>query len=693
MGCGMRVYVEDGRPVRIEGDRDNLLSRGFLCEKGRAALELVYHPNRLRYPLRRVGERGSNEWQQVTWDDALELVAGAMDKTRKAYGAESVALHRGYAKGQADLYIGRFANVFGTPNFGSCGYLCFVPRMHGNILTSGHYHFRDFRGGPKCLVFWGENPALTMGWEYLEALEAVDKGAKVILIDVKDMEIGSIKPDLFIQPRPGSDAALALGMINVIIEEGLGDNDFIEHWTVGFSLLKEHVKAYSPERVAEITWVPADKIRQAARMYANAKPAIIVSQNALENGINALQGNRATSILAAISGNIGVAGGEIDWEPAPLFNRASPEWTLSGNLSREQDAKRISAGNHFMPLTRPQGIPFHTTVKAILEEDPYAIRVVYLQGTNPVVSAPNARRVSAALKRLDFLVVSDFFMTPSAAFADVVLPVASFLEFDSIYISAPFSFVTQAQQKVVQIDECWPDWKIYNELARKLGMESFCWKDEGELLDYLVAPSGMKFEEFRQFGQLWGKEKYGAYQTEGFATPSGKVELYSSQLEQWGFAPLPVYSEPPETPYSNPEMANDYPLIASSRKMGPYQHSAGRQISSLRACHPDPVVEMHPTVASRLGVKDGDYVFVENRRGRIRQRAALTDSVDPRVILVDYGWWFPERGPASWEVANINILTQDESYAIENGSPCLRFFCCKVYPAHSEGEGNGHTGL
>lgn len=679
-GCGLLVNLKDGKVVRIEGDPDNPVGRGTLCQQGKAMLELLYHPDRLQYPMKRAGKKGEGKWQRISWDEAIDMMAKAFAAAKKEYGPESVALFRGAAKGNRDIYLDRFANAFGTPNVGNCGYLCFIPASIAHTLTLGQLYGGDLEGGSRCIIVWGKNSRATAEADYLTILRAMKSGAKLISIDVKKRDWGGAEPDMFIQPRPGTDLALALSMINVIISESLFDKDFVEKWTIGFDKLAAHAQDYSPDKVERITWVPAEKIREVARLYATNKPAIIDQGNALNHNINCLQTSRALSILIALTGNIDIPGGQVARGGyAPMVNRSSPEWTLSDKISKEQRAKRVSMQDKLMPMY--WWVTLHSLFRAILEGDPYHIRALYLQGANPVLTEANGYKVTDALKKVDFLAVSDFFMTPTADLADMVLPAATFFEFDSIFINLPYKHVTQAQNKVTEIGECWSDWKILNELAKKLDMMDFYWDTEEEMLNELVKPSGMTFEEFRKVGPLFAKQEVKLYEKEGFSTPSGKAELYSARLEEWGYDPLPVYREPPETPYSDPELAKEYPVILTSQKMGEFIHSQGRQIKSLRDSRPDPLTEIHPETASRLGIKDGDEIYIENKRGRIKQKAKVTDTVAPGVVLVDYGWWFPEKGPSSWAEANVSILADDNVWAPEIGAPPLRFFCCKVYKA------------
>jgi anaerobic selenocysteine-containing dehydrogenase len=564
-------------------------------------------------------------------------------------------------------------------------------------FTFGFFPGAEYAYPPACIVSWGANKAETRFYIHKSFVQAVNKGTKLIVIDPLETEVAKMA-DLWLQVRPGSDLALALAMINLIIDEGLYDKDFVDKWTIGFDELKHHVQEYPPERAAEITWIPADLIVKAARLYATNKPSHVEWGNALDHGLNSFQTCRAISILMAITGNLGVPGGEIesrgsgfrygDTESSEIgiLGRWSYQLELRDKISREERQNKVGANLNMLPDFRyvlPQSV-----VKSILEGDPYYIRAALVQASNPLSSWPNIQEVYRAFKKLDFLAVSDMFMTPTVALADIVFPVASYLEFDGIQMP-PNGAIAQLQRKVAQIGECRSDHEIINGLARELGLGEYFWDSIDDFWDAILEPVGLTFEEFRKIGRFTGSEKqpkqYKRYEQNGFKTPSGKVELYSSQLEERGFDPLPIYYEPPETPYSDPELAKEYPLQCTTRKLAVYRHSGGRQIRSLRDSHPEPIVIIHPETASKLGIEDGDWVYIETKRGRIKQKAGLSTGVDQRVVVVDHAWWFPERGEAElfgWAESNCNGLTNDKPpFSREMGSFNIRGLACGVYKA------------
>jgi anaerobic selenocysteine-containing dehydrogenase len=690
--CGVLVHLRDGKVTNVEGDPDCPVNRGNLCIKGPAAVERLYHAARLKYPMKRTGSKGEGKWQRISWDEALDTIAGAMNRAKERYGAESIVFSNGDPKGY-EAYMVRLCNVFGTPNLCGPGHVCSLPRRMGSNITSGLNvetgtdYTPDLDQPPACVLMWGANIAVTHNPNYVRLERALDQGTKLIVIDPRKTKLAS-RADLWVRPRPKTDLALALGMINVVVNEELYNKDFVSNWTVGFDRLEEHVQSYTPQKVSEITWVPAEQIVESARMYAKTKPACIQDGNAIDDDINSVQTERAISILRAITGYLNIPGGEVDYAPLTLGikqyftpgKKGTTSFMLNEKLGEEQQKKRLGADLGLLPLPMAQFVQPQILVKAILTEKPYPVKMLCVHANNPLITWSNAKEVYQALMKLDFLYVAEQFMTPTAELADIVLPATTYLEVDDIMTRAPFAVV---RQKVAQIGEAWPDKKIINELAKKLGFAEYFWNDVNDALDPILKPAGLTFDEFRKVGTIQGAKEYRQYERDGFKTPSGKVEIYSSRLEEWGHDPLPVYHEPPETPYSAPELAKEYPLIFTSYHQAPFRHSNNRQIASLREKDPEPLVEIHPETAASLGIDEGDMVYIETKRGRIKQRAVLTEGIDPRVIGVSYAWWFPEQGVESlhgWRESNINVLTASEPpYNPEIGSTNLRGILCRVY--------------
>jgi len=672
--------MEGGQPVRIDGDPESTVNEGKLCIKGRASLEYLHHPERLKHPLQRSGDRGSDKWRRISWDEALSKISDKMLEEKENNGAEAIAFISGGAKGFGDSIMVRLAYAFGTPNVSWQGHVCAIPKLHAEEMTFGSTLPTQKEEPPACVVIWGSNTADTLFHRYRKLLKSLNKDTKIVVIDPREIAIAR-KADFWLRVRPSSDLALALGFINVIINENLYDKDFVANWTVGLDELRTHVQDYSPEKVADITWIDAEIIKKVARIIALNAPVRIDGGNGLEHNINSFQTHRALSILRAITGNLGIPGRVLQKSPIPFLQRRSAELELWDELPMEVWQNRVSAGLNNLPIVRyvtPESI-----MKAVTEGTPYPIRVAYMHACNSLLTHGNSRYTYEALNKLDFLAVTDMFMTPTAALADIVLPAASYLECDGISaMGGP-----QVQQKAIQLEECRSNYETLYGLAEKLGLARYFFDTEEKWWDNILKPAGITFSRLKQLGAISNKGQYGQIQVDKFDTPSGKVELYSNQLAEWGFDPLPVYYEPPETPYSNPELAKEYPLIFTTGKLAPYTHSEGRQIESLRRTRTEPIITIHPETAGKLGIEDGNWVYIETMRGRIKQKAVLSAKIDPRVVIVDFGWWFPEKGISEmygWAEANVNILTENAPpYSREMGSTNLRGISCKVYQAKS----------
>jgi anaerobic selenocysteine-containing dehydrogenase len=680
-GCGVLIHLKDGVITKIEGNPEAPISKGVLCPKGLASLEIFTHPDRIKKPLRRAGKRGEGVWEEVTWDEALGLVAFELNKAKASHGAESVLFLRGAARGMQDNVFTRLVNAFGSPNITSMAFVCFMPRVNAQHLTFGSLLSPDYDHPPKCIVVWGMNPEATWAPIYRMITGALAKGAKLIVIDPRETTLTK-RASLWIRPRPGSDLALAMAFLHVVIEEGLIDEEFVSSWTTGFDRLKDHVAEYTPERVEDRTWVPADLIRDAAILYAITKPGVVLAGNALEQTAHSFQTQRAISILEAITGNVGVPGGQIDWTHAPLVSRGSPEFTLQDLVPAEKRDRR-HGGAELAPFAKyalPQAI-----VKALLENAPDRPRAAFIQGGNLFVTWPKTRATLSAFEKLDFVAMTDFFMTPTTQMADVLLPVASYLEHDGISHSPDFFWIAQVQQRVAEWGETWSDTKILIELGKKLGLQEHFWDDEYAFMNEVLKPAGITFEQFRAMGFIAGTKVYRHFEQEGFKTPSGKVELYSQRLAKWGFDPLPTYHESLDPVQSDGGVAREYPLVMTSWKPAHFRHSNLRQVEVLRRNRPDPLVDMNPRTAVQLGIEAGEWVYIETQWGRIEHKVRLSESVDPRLVIIEHGWWYPEKDLMTLHCltdSNANMLTDNgEPRSREMGTPILRGLPCKVYKA------------
>jgi anaerobic selenocysteine-containing dehydrogenase len=444
------------------------------------------------------------------------------------------------------------------------------------------------------------------------------------------------------------------------------------------------MKDYPLEKVQEITWVDKEMIREAARLYATTKPAAIHWGVPTEQTNNCADCTRTMIGLMSVTGNLDAPGGNALFVNPPT--RTVAEFGRHKDLSREVRAKRLG-GEEFKLGARVAFINPKKAWDAILTGEPYPLKAGLLCGSNPVISRANAREAYAALKKLEFLVVIDHFMTPTAELADIFLPAGTWLEQDHVADNWKRHGYVFARQKCVDVGEAWQDHKIFQELGKKMGQE--WWDTVKDGLDYLLEPSGLTFEQFKEKGYLQGEMVYHKYKQRGFSTPTGKVELSSTILEKWERDPLPKYVEIPESPLSTPDVAEKYPYIFNAGLRTPtFFHSANRMQPWLREIRPDPIVEIHPETAKKHGIEDGQWVYIESPRGRIKQRAKLFDGIDPRVVTAEHGWWFPEiKDPGhGWEISNANILTDNayETCDPNMGATNLRACLCNIYPCEEE---------
>lgn len=681
-GCGVLVYLKDGKVAKIAGDPDCPINHGTLCSKGIGSLQLVDHPDRLTYPVQRTGPKGSGKWRRISWDDALDTIAARISDYKESLGAESIVM--GYGTGRDnESAIYRFANLLGTPNVLTAGHFCYGPRLATTIITCGSNPIADYENHPRCIMVWGNNlvisnPDCYKGESFSQSLDA---GAKLIAVDPRLTRIAA-RADVWLPLRPGTDTALALGMLNVIINEKLYDKDFVETHVHGWDPFVERVNEYPLSRVEQITWVKKEKIREAAVLFATTKPAAIQWGVAIEQQINCADNNRSLLALMGITGNIDVRGGQVLFRPPKIRNVG--QFGAHKMLPKEQAEKRLG-GNRFRLAGNFAIINPKCVWDAILEEKPYPVKMLFFISSNPIMTRGNAREVYRALEKVEFMAVSDFFLTPTAELADIVLPAATWLEMDYIGDFWKRHGYILPRRKVVQVGECRSDHEMLNDLAHRVGQGEHWWETFEGGLDYILEPMGITWQEFKTMEYIRGKLTYEKYKEHGFSTPTKKFELYSTLLEKWGYDPLPQFREPPESPYRTPELFRNYPyILITGRRQPGFFHSENRQLPWLRELHKDPVVEIHPETAEKEGIEEGDWVIIESPRGKVRQRAKLFAGMDPRIVSAEHAWWFPEKKDPrhGWDESNINILTDNayESCDPAMGATHVRTLLCKIYP-------------
>ena len=681
-GCGVLVYTKNGKAEKIAGDPDCPINHGTLCSKGLASAQLAYHPDRLTHPVKRSGSRGCGRWKRISWDEALDTIAERLLHYRDAFGAESVVF--GYGTGREnEAVIYRFANLFGTPNVLTAGHFCYGPRIATSILTCGTNPIADYENHPRCIMVWGNNVVISNPDCYKGEpfSNAVDSGAKLIAIDPRLTRIAA-RADVWLPLRPGTDAALALGMLHVIIEEGLYDKDFVENHVHGWEPFVRRVEEYPLDKVEEITWVPAQKIRDAARLFATTKPAVIQWGVAIEQQVNCADNDRLLMFLMGITGNIDVPGGQVLFKPPGIRNVG--HFGAHRMLPDTQREKRLG-GDRFRLAGQFAIINPKCVWDAILEEKPYPVKTLFFISSNSLITRGNAAEVYRALEKVEFMVVSDFFMTPTAEMADIVLPAATWLEMDYIGDFWKRHGYILPRRKVIQVGECRSDHEMLNDLGHRVGQGEHWWDNFEQALDWILEPMGITWQDFKKMDYIRGDLLYQKYETRGFSTPTRKFEIYSTVLESMGYDPLPRYREPPESPYSMPELYRKFPyILITGRRLPGFFHTENRQVPWLRELHRDPVVEIHLDTAMKEGIQEGDWVTIESPRGRVRQRAKFFAGMDPRIVSAEHGWWFPEKEDLGhgWDESNINMLTDNAYKACDlaMGATHVRTLLCRIYP-------------
>jgi anaerobic selenocysteine-containing dehydrogenase len=543
------------------------------------------------------------------------------------------------------------------------------------------------------------------------------QGLKVIVIDPRYTETAA-KADLWLPLRPGSDLALALAWLHVIIYEGLCDYTFIEENCVGFDELTLHVEQYTPEWAAPLTWLTPDQIREGARMYAMNRPGNIQWGVAVDQlGKPAGSAMHARALLRAITGNLDCPGADLLTGPSPDFI-TDEEMELNEYLPEEQRAKQIGSDRYKLvtwpgysriaELTKKYWGKAPTAewmceahppsvFKAILSQEPYPVKALLVSATNPVNSYGESKQVLEALRTVDFLVTCDYWLTPTAMLSDYVLPIAGSFERPTITSTYGCSdFLLTSQRAIQPMYERRTDFEFWRDLGLKLGQgEHWPWETLEDAYLSRIEPLGYGVESYDEFVEYYRyhfpeREYYKYKEKGGFATPSGKIELYSSTLKELGYSPLPEYIPPVENEIDNPELAEEYPLVLTTGGgVMPFHHSEHFQIKELRFLRHEPYMEINPATAAKLSIEDGDWVWIETKRGRIKQKANLTEGIRPGVVYTQRGWWYPERDMRDPELggcleSNTNVLTSvaDEDCDPLSGTWANKGLLCRVYKAY-----------
>ena len=674
-GCALVLGVKGNRVVSVKGNPDGFRNRGYICPKAKALPDLLNHPNRLRTPLKRVGVRGNGKWEPIAWETALQEISHRFKEIQNNHGARSIAFCQGMPKGMEHFALIRLANLFGSPNVVATQDVCHAPREVTGMHTCGFYPVADFHHKSELVVLWGSNLTATNeeGEICKPLLDQVKAGTRLMVVDPRRTALAA-RADQWLPIRPGTDHALALAFLNVIIQEKQYDPEFVATWTHGFDELAGHVRAFAPENVADATGIPAAAIRRAALFYAGSQPAAIQWGNPIEQNVHCFHTARALVCLMAICGNLDMPGGNRQPLDPNIMNLGQ---FVRADLLPDKRRQMLHAAHGTIP--RLMTVPPAYFRKAVLEEDPYPVKAAYCQCTNPLVTWADSRLTLETLRKLEYLVVSDICMTPTAAFADLVLPAAAHLEFNDIgHYGLGHGYILARPRIIDPPKDCWPDIKIINELGKRISPAEHWFPDYNDMLASILSPAGLTYEEFTEAGFLKGPDRFRKYEKSGFKTPTGKVELLLSRAEKFHLPPLPSFDSLPEEPEP------DFPLVLTSSKNPFYLHSSYRWIERLRKSSPEPLCEIHPATAAAYGILDGDHVIIATRQGRIRQKARVTPGISMGVVSAAYGWWFPEGDTATqfdWEQSGFNMLTTADNLGKAFGTPNLKGINCRISKA------------
>ncbi len=810
--CGLLVGSKDGTIVQMKPNEADPCQG--MCERigpdGERAIKFHYHPKRVNYALKRVGERGENKWEKIPYEQALDEIAEKLTQLKEKYGPETLAVSEGTYRSDHLWARSRFTNLWGNPgNIADPGSICWCWLYTVNIAMAGFVAETALNatiGLANTIVVWGVrvterySPKAWLNKLLRGAIEDPDKKKNVIVIDPY-MHDSVRHADVYLPIRPGTDTLMLLGWLNIIFNEKLYNEDFLTNWSnlpflvrmdnrkllreddlvsggdrsnfvawdrnknkpaiwlssqnkyrddtsnalegeyevtladgktvkckTAFTLLKERCGDYPLEMVAQITGVPAYKIENAARIYATQTPSTLgwgvgcIDQA----GWNSTYGGVCKMILRSVTGNLDIPGGDYLAEPGPRINGKFPvrdgEMELSETVSPETRAKLIGNDRFRMmgwkgfeltdkpfremwDIPRPQLHQMLSSAplvwRAILNDDPYPVRAVIAWSSNPMVWAPNTKMVYKALKKLDLFVVADYWMTPTAALADYVMPAADWMErpmFSNLEDSGDL-FLGGARA-VAPFADRHMDYEFFRGLGMRMGQEKYWpWKEYEEVIAHRLERVGVSYEEFCETGLLFpdmqSEEQFEKHkgirkdgQVRGFATPSRRLELYPSIFEELGYDPLPSYREPAESPISTPELAEEYPLILTTGgRFAPMFHSEHRVPGTgTREMHPWPIFEIHLETARELGIRDGDWCWLETPRGRVRQKARLGFALKPGTIIAQPSWWYPELPVEEpWLCgafeSNINVLTDDNPDNLDPicGNWTNRGLLCKAY--------------
>lgn len=660
--CSIDVYVEDGKITSVEG------SNGGLCAKGAASKQYVYNKDRILYPMKRIGEKGSGQFERITWEEAFALISEKLLDIREKYGARSTVFYAGYPKWYRPALL-RLSNAYGSPNFCTESSTCFQSAnmawksIYGNDICSP-----DMQNAKTVLLWtsnlYHSNTPMSQTYQNLQK-----KGVKIIVVDPRKTAT-TCEADIHLRIMPGTDGALALGMAHVIIEENLYDKEFVENYVYGFKEYCDYVKEFTPEKTAEITGESPEKIIQAARLYATNSPAgIMFSACTVVHHINGMQNYRAVQILAALTGNYDVKGGNrVMAGPAAPCNEF-------GKVKRYDKEEAI--GEKDFPVWFDLSCDEAQCTRLadyIMTEDPYPIKALVGFGFNRRMW-PQPDYLQEAMGKLEFFVNVDLFMSDSCDMADLVLPACTSFEREEVNPLRGGKFAV-SQKAIEPLGEAKNDIEIIIQMLRSMGLHDEVLENGYEnYMNYILEPSGLTVEELRLHPEgllskkiIEPEEK--TYIKQGLQTPSGKVEFCSQVLEKYrdtyGYKGIPEYIDFRESAKVD---RKEYPLILNTGSRKPHRfHSRVYRIPWLSNLEKEPLIELHPDDAERYCLKEGEAAILKSPVGEMQGIVVLSKNNYPGIVHVYHG---NAKGEAN------DLISKDYLDPI-SGFPGYKSYFCKI---------------
>ncbi|WP_379130061.1 molybdopterin-dependent oxidoreductase [Paenibacillus sp. sgz500958] len=646
--CGLLVHKQDGRITKVEGNPEHPLTRGAICNKVRHMAERVQHEGRLLHPLRRVGPKGEGIFERISWEEAVTEITAQFKSLSSEFGPESILPYSFYGN-MGKLSIGgmdrRFFNALGASRLEQT--ICDAAGSTGWRYTMG------FNGGTSpeetvnadVILVWGGNIVSTNMHQVILAEQARKQGAKVVVIDVHRNRTAQWG-DWFLPLYPGTDTALALGIMHILFRDGWTDDAFLERYTTGHAQLRQHVKDYPPELVADITGIPAEDIEKLAKLYGEAKVSYIHIGNGLQHHDNGGMNVRTIACLPALTGQWLKGGGA--YKSNSGYAATNPRSLPRPDLRRNPRGRSINMNRIGEALE--------------LTENP--VKGIFVYCSNPLVVAPDAERVRNGFMREDlFTVVHDLFMTDTAKYADIVLPATSSFENIDVYSSYWHHYMQFHEPVVEAPGECKSNMEVFSLLGLAMGYDPDIFGQSPydiirEALDHSANPylNGVTLERLmKEHVVKLDMSPKGSY-LERLATPSGKIELYSRAMELAGLPPLPTYTPLTEgfDGVRRPKSDEAYPLMFITPPNHNFLNSTFSNIERHQRMEKGPVLQMHPVDAAERGIGDGEEVTVYNSRGAVDLAVHVTDKMLPGTVISQGLWWGSEE-----RRQRVNVLTPD----------------------------------